>query len=181
MQYHRVRKLFPITLLNSGRFSQLASKRHMASPSRLAHQLTALSLSPHKDALRDRQADDLRPDLHEQSFEEILELATPLAARHPLNQLALNQSSLMLPQTSDAPSTTSSSSSWQTIRAGLLSPPSNVTLFSPSKDVLYTAADHGASSKAKSNDENEEPTQGLGGWLVDLVEWASQPADANKL
>jgi len=112
----------------------------------------------------------------EQSFEDILELATPLAARTPLNPLAShNHSSLMLPPTTDAPSSgPSSSSSWQTIRAGLLSPPSTAPLFSPSKDVLHTVL------KGEGNDENQQPPEGLGGWLVDLVEWASQPAPSSR-
>ena len=85
----------------------------------------------------------------------------------------------------------SSSSSWQTVRAGLLSPPPQLNaaaiLFSPpiaeEEETGETAAANGGEEEevAKEGEEEEQEHEegeahGNGGWLVDLVEgWLDPP------
>ena len=127
------------------------------------------------------------------TLEQLIEASSPLikAAKTP----ALTPWGYQLPSSTPARVSTggSSSSSWQTVRAGLLSPPPALT----AATILFSPPAHPAAATAPAADTDElgpreaddeaEPQQppmaavadaaegatGPGGWLVDLVDWLS--------
>ena len=74
------------------------------------------------------------------------------------------------PQSAEAPS---SGSSWQTVRAGLLSPPPVAA------SILFTDPEGESQEEEELSEPQEAPETksrvGPGGWLVDLVDWIGAP------
>jgi hypothetical protein len=122
-----------------------------------------------------RASVDHEVDVH--SFEELESVATPLKDLSNVGNIVQRERTpwwgCPASQTKSVASGKSSGgASWQTIRAGILSPP-------PLISTLLTAADDDAAAgedepTATGQEEpaatGEEPPTGAGGWLVDLVE-----------
>ena len=121
---------------------------------------------------------ELMPPNAQDDFTALAAAATPfkeLSKNKPLTPWGYPRSSLE--PKSAASSTASSNASWQTIRAGLLSPPplSSSLLLSPPPAERV--------DEFEDEEMEEAPTaNGPGGWLVNLVEgfdlWSAPPAQA---
>jgi len=81
----------------------------------------------------------------------------------------------LLPPSSGKAST-GSASSWQTIRAGILSPPPLAAALLSPQLSLDDADDGEVQAQSDEAGEEAEHTPAVRGWLVDLVEWIQPEA-----